>query len=131
MTADRHDVLRRVFTAVTGGRAAEIADLVDPEIEFVSVVAGGRFCGVEGLEAWYEDVSTYYEDLRWEILEVQDLGARDALRWRFAGRSRETGVEFDTEMSQLWAYRDGRVARVEVFPDARGALEAAGAEPPP
>ncbi len=114
--------MRAVFEAVTQGRAREIEELVDPDMLFVSVVAGREFVGVAGLEAWHEDVSTYYEDLRFEILEFHDLGARDAIRWRFSGRSRETGIEFDTEMSQLWAYRDGRVARVDVFPDAEGAL---------
>lgn len=127
----REEILRAVFTAVTQGRAREIEDLVDPRMLFRSVVAGREFVGVDGLEAWYEDVSSYYEDLRFEILELHDLGARDAIRWRFAGRSRDTGIEFDTEMSQLWEYSGGRVARVDVFPDAGGALQAAGAEPSP
>lgn len=131
MTGERQDVLRRVFEAVTSGRAVEIADIVDPDIEFISVVAGREFHGVEGLEEWYADVSTYYENLRFEILEIQEVGERAAVHWRFAGRSRETQIEFDTEMSQLWTFRDDRVARVEVFPDAGGALQAAGADPPP
>ena len=125
------EAVRSVFEAVTQGRAAEIADLVDPDIEFISVVAGREFHGVAGLEAWYEDVSSYYDELTFEILEIQEVGERAAVHWRFAGRSRETQIEFDTEMSQLWAFRDGRVARVDVFPDAGGALQAAGADPPP
>jgi ketosteroid isomerase-like protein len=28
-------------------------------------------------------------------------------------------------MSQLWSFRDGRVCRIEVFPDAEGARSAA------
>ncbi len=120
----RQEIVRRVFDAVTQGRAREIEGLVDPRMLFVSVVAGREFVGVEGLEDWYADVSSYYEDLRFEILEIDDLGDRDAVRWRFAGRSRETGIEFDTEMSQLWEYAGGRVARVEVFPDAEGARQA-------
>ena len=127
----REQVLRAVFEAVTEGRARDVAELVDPQMEFVSVVAGREFIGVEGLEAWYADVSSYYDDVRLEILEFTDLGEHDAVRWRFSGRARGTGVEFDTEMSQLWSYRDGLVSRVEVFPDPQAALRAAGADPPP
>jgi ketosteroid isomerase-like protein len=127
----REDLLRQVFDAVTRGRAREIEELVDPDMEFVSVVTGRTFRGVAGLEEWHGDVCSYYDDLAFEILEYQDLGDRDAIRWRFGGRSRATGIEFDTEMSQLWSYRDGRAARVEVFPDPYGALGAAGVDPPP
>ena len=128
---NRESIVRTVFEAATQGRAREIAHLIEPDMRFVSVVAGREFVGVEGLEAWFDDVSGYYEDLSWQILEIEPVGERDAVRWRFAGRSGRTGVEFDTEMSQLWAYRDGRVARVDVFPDAEGALRAAGADPSP
>ena len=123
---EREARLRRVFEAVTEGRAADIAEDIDPEMEFISVVAGAAFVGLGGLEAWWDDVSAYYENTRWDILEYREVGPCDVIRWRFRGRARESGIEFDTEMSQLWCYRDGRVARVEVFPDSEGALRAAG-----
>ena len=118
-------ILRAVFAATTEGRAAEVADLIDPGMEFVSVLAGRTFVGVEGLEQWFEDVRGYYDAMRWEILEVTEVGEQRAVRWRFVGTSRGTGLEFDTEMSQLWTFRDGRVTRIEVFPDAEGARFAA------
>ena len=124
-------MLRRVFEAVTQGRAREVADLVDPRMQFISVVAGRTFFGVKGLEEWYADVSSYYEQTDWQILAISDLGGGCAVRWRFAGRSRETGVEFATEMSQLWSFQGGRVVRVEVFPDADAAALAARQDPPP
>lgn len=129
--ASRHAVLRRVFESVTSGRAGDVAGIIHPRMEFHSVVAGRNFVGVTGLQEWYADVSSYYEELSWEILEIEPVGERDAVRWRFAGRSRETGIEFDTEMSQLWEYGEGVVTRVDVFPDPQGALRAAGVEPPP
>jgi ketosteroid isomerase-like protein len=81
--------------------------------------------GVEGLQEWWNDVCGYYDDLRWDILEVEDVGEQTAVRWRFVGTSRGSGIPFDTEMSQLWSFRDGRVSRIEVFPDAEGARSAA------
>lgn len=123
---DRARVLRQVFTAVTEGRAREIAGLIEPEMAFVSVVAGKVFVGPAGLEDWWRDVNAYYELTEWEILEYRQVGEHDVIRWRFVGRARASGIEFDTEMSQLWSYRDGLVSRVEVFPDAGGALRAAG-----
>ena len=122
MSAEREQNLRRIYQAVVEGRAREVADLLTPDFLFVSVVAGREFRGVEGLEEWYEDVCSYYDDLGWEILEVTDVGEQDVIRWRFSGRSKASGVEFDTEMSQLWSYRDGLASRVEVFPDAEGAM---------
>ena len=121
MTDPREEVLRRVFSAATQGRAAEVADLLDPEMEFISVLAGRTFVGVEGLEEWWNDVRGYYDDLRWEILDVSAIGEQLAVRWRFVGTSRGTGLEFDTVMSQLWTFRDGKVSRIEVFPDPESA----------
>ena len=121
----QEETLRRVFAAATQGRAAEVADLLDPEMEFVSVIAGRTFVGVSGLQEWWRDVRGYYDDLRWDILEVEDLGDQSAVRWRFVGTSRGSGIPFDTEMSQLWSFRDGRVTRIEVFPDAEAARSAA------
>ena len=118
-------MLRRVFAAATEGRARDVADLIEPDMEFISVIAGRTFTGVEGLEEWWNDVRGYYDDLRWEILEVSEVGEQRAVRWRFVGTSRGSGIEFDTEMSQLWSFRDGRVSRIEVFPDAEGARSAA------
>ena len=119
------ETLRKVFAAATDGRPREVADLLDPEMEFISVIAGRTFIGVEGLEEWWKDVRGYYDDLRWEILDVSEIGEQRAVRWRFVGTSRGSGIEFDTEMSQLWSFRDGRVSRIEVFPDAEGARSAA------
>ncbi len=127
----REALLREVFQAVTEGRARDVAPLVDPQMEFISVVAGRVFVGVNGLDEWYADVNVYYEDTSWDILEYESLRACDVIRWRFRGRARESQIEFDTEMSQLWSYRNGIVARVEVFPDAEGARLAAGRPAPP
>jgi ketosteroid isomerase-like protein len=127
----REELVREVFAAVTEGRARDVAALVHPDMELVSVVAGKSFSGVDGLQAWYEDVSGYYDDTGWDIIEIRDVGDRDVVRWRFSGRARESEIDFDIEMSQLWSHRDGRVARVEVFPNAEGALLAAGGDAPP
>jgi ketosteroid isomerase-like protein len=120
----RHEKLTEIFHAVTQGRAAELAELVDPEMVFVSVVAGKEFHGLAGLQEWYVDVAGYYSDASWEILDITEHGDQDSMRWRFQARSLSSGVEFDTEMSQLWSWRDGRACRVEVFPDAEGARSA-------
>ena len=45
-------------------------------------------------------------------------------RSTFAGR--ESRVEFDQPMAWLIGFRDGRVLRMEMFPDHSEALEAAG-----
>jgi ketosteroid isomerase-like protein len=42
------------------------------------------------------------------------------------GRGRGSGAPVDTRVAQLWTFREGRAARMVMYPDVDEAFEAAG-----
>jgi len=68
----------------------------------------------------------------WEAMTVefkeQPIEAPDGRtlaleRWRVRGRD---GIEFDTEVTDIYEFRDGLIARIDGFTEKAEALEAAG-----
>jgi ketosteroid isomerase-like protein len=45
---------------------------------------------------------------------------------RYRGRGKGSGVPVDNEGAHVWALRDGKVVRLEIFADRADALAAAG-----
>jgi ketosteroid isomerase-like protein len=55
-------------------------------------------------------------------------GDQVAVVLRYRARGQGSGVEIEGRESALWTIRDGKAARYAWFPQASGALEAAGLE---
>jgi hypothetical protein len=58
-----------------------------------------------------------------EMIEAPENRIRAVERWHCGGRD---GIEFDTEVADLYAFRDSLIIRVDGFRDKAEALEAAG-----
>jgi ketosteroid isomerase-like protein len=82
----------------------------------------GRDEFLRGLQLWLEE----WEDFRFIPEEVIDLGDRGFVRVRLTGRSRASGIDLRMTAFHLWAFRDGRPWRCDVYFDEETALEAAG-----
>jgi ketosteroid isomerase-like protein len=64
---------------------------------------------------------------RVEPQDFRDLGGGVILvPVRLSGRGTASGVETETEIAQLWTIRQGRVVRIDQYPDVAEALEATG-----
>ena len=75
-----------------------------------------------------EDWPSQWEDFEMDLLEVIDVGdatlrARDASS---GPRSRERDRRWTSEVFYVQRYRDGKLARVEMFFSREQALEAVG-----
>ncbi|HEX6653760.1 MAG TPA: hypothetical protein VF072_13525 [Thermoleophilaceae bacterium] len=46
--------------------------------------------------------------------------------YRQRGRSKATGLPVEMDFAQVWAFRDGKQVRMEMYASAGEALEAAG-----
>jgi hypothetical protein len=69
------------------------------------------------------------DELRLDAQEFVDAGDRVAVRLRYFGRGKSSGVEVDTEMyHQVTTFRDGTIVRMEYVTSWPEALEAAGIE---
>jgi len=118
------------FIAAYNRRDFETAvDHFDPEVDWV-LPAHERSDSCKGPEQiirFWDELDETFEELRLDPQESVDAGDRVAVRLRYYGRGKMSGVELDTEMyHQVTIFRDGLMVRIEYFTTWAGALEAAG-----
>jgi ketosteroid isomerase-like protein len=112
---------------------AAVADF-DPEIDWVlPAMQGFDSCvGPDQIILFWQGLDETMDELRLNAQEFVDAGERVAVRLRYYGRGKGSGVEIETEMyHQVATFRDGTIVRMEYFTDWAQALDAAGAPPPP
>jgi ketosteroid isomerase-like protein len=75
----------------------------------------GSQSGIEGFEDWSFDIE-----------EVFDAGDQVVTIVRQRGKAKHGGPEVEMRFAQVWTFRDGLIARMEMYADRNEALEAAG-----
>jgi ketosteroid isomerase-like protein len=134
MSQEIVEVRREQFEAVMDALNARdfnsLAELLDPEVEFDSVLAAAEgkeaYAGIDGLRKWAEDVDAVWEDWHQEVVDFRDAGGDQAVAvLHTTGRARGSGVPLDTRTGNvLW--RHGKGWRNRSYSDPRAAFEAVG-----
>jgi ketosteroid isomerase-like protein len=115
-------LVERLFDCFNRRDENGIAELCDPEMEFfpaVTAEALGRkapYTGPAGLHDYLDDIARVWEELLITPSEFEARGEVLLVRGRVYARSRELGIR-DVPVAWIWALRDGRIVRGEVFPD--------------
>jgi ketosteroid isomerase-like protein len=104
----------RVFTA-----------LVAPDIEWVSFFDIEPRRGPEEVGAFFSDWLRTLKDHEIDY-EFLDAGDRVVVLCHLKGKGRESGVEVESSIGQVWTVRDGKLVRQEMFRTPEEALEAVG-----
>jgi ketosteroid isomerase-like protein len=144
MSEENVEISRRVFAQIVGLAGslgpeeiearltdAALAELYDPEVEWVPVpqglLAGGSYVGYEGIRRFWADFVSAWDEIVAEPQEFRDVGNdRVVITMRVRGRMHE--IEIDEVWSAIWTLRNGRIVRSQAFTSEDGALEAAGLE---
>jgi ketosteroid isomerase-like protein len=126
MSQDTIETVRQAFERWNRGDREIRAEDVDPELELHSRLMGRVVRGYEGLQDWFAEIDEQFEEWRLEIAEIREID-RDRLLvlGEIHLRGRESAVEFDQPMAWLMDFRNGRVLRMEMFPNHSDALQAA------
>jgi ketosteroid isomerase-like protein len=99
---------------------------LDPDVEVVLGTFGPYTYGPSGLRGawldWLEPWATY----RTEIDQVIDAGDRVVVLVHDFGRREVDAPEVDLFGANIWTFRDGKIMRLEFFPDRTVALKVAG-----
>jgi ketosteroid isomerase-like protein len=127
------EVVRDQFEAVNErdfpramGHYADDVVLVVPPME--GVPEPGTYQGKEAVGEWFGNWFRHFDrDYHFEIDEARTIGDAVFLHAWHGGHGRASGAEVRGELAYLYAVRDGKVARVEIYPNRAAALEAAGA----
>jgi ketosteroid isomerase-like protein len=107
---------------------AAIADF-DPQVEWVLPAhqRSDSCVGPDEIIRFWEGLDETFDELRLDPQEFVDAGDRVAVRLRYYGLGKGSGVELETEMyHQVTTFRDGTMVRIEYVTSWDQALEAAG-----
>jgi uncharacterized protein len=130
MSQENVEIVRQAIDAYNREAFEEAIAWMDPEIEWdmsrVEVPDPEVYRGFDGLQTFH---NVWKESWEWLELEPQDFietGEQVVTLVRQIGRGRLSGAEVEQRFAQLWTLRDGKIVRMEMYPDKESALEAAG-----
>ena len=133
MSPENAEIVRRGYALYESGDLEGLLALFDSDAELadagglgISGTAAGTRRGPEGFLRANEEALDAFEDYRIETGEFIEAGDSVVVPVRISGRGRGSGVELDIQLVHLWALRDGKVIRGEVYRTTEEALEAAG-----
>jgi ketosteroid isomerase-like protein len=98
---------------------------VDPDIVW-NPIEEPPTQGHDAVRAYWERWETewdVYEEIPEECI---DIGDRVVVTVLIRGRGRGSGIEIDARFYELYKLRDGKIVRMDEFPDHAQALDAAG-----
>ncbi len=86
----------------------------------------GSFRGRGACQAFIEDQISAFESSTAEPVELFEGGEYVAVFVRIRARPRRSSAEIEALIGHLFTLRDGRIVRLQTFPQREKALEAAG-----
>jgi ketosteroid isomerase-like protein len=132
MSQENVEIVRRGYELYAAGDLDGVAALFSADAEAgagglgVAGTAAGTRYGPEGFLRATEEAVEAFEDYRTEAEDFIDAGAAVVVPVVITGRGRASGANMEMRLAHLWALRNGKVIRGEVYRTREEALEAAG-----
>jgi ketosteroid isomerase-like protein len=129
MSDETESLVRSGYAAFNGGERVPSLDHWHADGVYVNSAADPDPDTHEGIEAVREQYRRWvdaYPDLQVEPLEVRTNGDRAFVWVRFSGHGASSGVPIEMELAHVVTYEDGKIRRIDEYPDRAGGLEAAG-----
>jgi uncharacterized protein len=130
MSEENVEIVRRGFTAFTRGDYALFLELLDPEVEWIPLMAtleSRVYRGHDGVRQWLEGLADAWQFFEVHAEDYCDLGDRVLVLGHWRARGRASGVELETQAGTwLFDVKDGKTVRLQTYTDRAEALEAAG-----
>ena len=106
-------------------------EFVHPDIAFVRIGSelpdfAGEWHGIDGLRQATAEYLNVWEDYRFEVEEMIDLGDRVLVLERQTARGKRSGAIISQDVGTLLTLRDGLIERWEYYWERPEALAAAG-----
>jgi ketosteroid isomerase-like protein len=101
----------------------------DPEIEWTAAdesIERATYRGHDGVRRLFGIFAAEFDDLRFDVQELIDVGDKVIVTLRVGGRGRASGAPADQTWSYVCSLRDGMIYRIRAYSHKATALEAAG-----
>ena len=129
MSQEDVEIVRSVFDAFNRRDIAAFLAFLDPDVEWVPVLAvleGRVYRGHGEVRSWLKDLATDWEFFEVDYEELRDLDGRVLVCGHWHARGRASGVELENPGTYLYELEDGKVVSMRTFTDRAEALEAVG-----
>jgi ketosteroid isomerase-like protein len=127
MSEEQIELVQRAFELWNQGDREVREDWIDPDLELHSKLLGGVLRGADGLRNWFLEIDQQFGEWQLKVDEIRQVEPdRLLVLGAIHLRGRGSEVEFDQPMAWLLDFRDGRVARMQMFTERLEALQAAG-----
>jgi ketosteroid isomerase-like protein len=124
------DRLREGFEAFNRDGVEAILELIDPDFEAKTPpelsVEPDTYRGHEGVRRYFESFYDVMEYVQLNPTEFIDAGDDVVIPMVVSVKGRDTGIEVDQHVVQVWTMRDGKAVRVRAYAGKAEALKAAG-----
>ena len=125
MVESNVDVVRSLFDRFASGSIEAALGLMSEDLVVVvppSMSAEpDTYQGHEGVRRYFAGFDGQLEDVRFELLELIDAGDRVIATLRLTGRGTTSGIEVEQRAASVLELRDGKVVRIESYPDVETA----------
>jgi uncharacterized protein len=129
MSRENVEIVRQATEAYRRGALAEALAYMDPAVEWdmshVPVPDPGVYRGFDELAKFDAAWAEIWDTVDIEALEYIEVGDRVISVVRQQGRGKLSGVAVEQTFAQLWTLRDGKIVRVDLYPDLEEAKAAA------
>ena len=103
--------------------------LTDPDL--TCVMSGAEhveltYEGLDGLRRAWGDWLEAFARVRFEVIDVEQVGENVVTLARQIGTTRHGGVEIEQPSAAVWKFRDDNIVRIEFHLDRERAAESAG-----
>jgi ketosteroid isomerase-like protein len=125
---ERLEQFKEAFRAFSAGDFDAVAPLIDPTLEIHDRIlpeGSPRGRGIDALVANAARVREVFGDATWEPVQIVELGGRVAIRVRVTGKGQHTALPIDEDIGHVYAFREGKLTRIDIFRTWNEALEAA------
>jgi uncharacterized protein len=130
MSQENVELVRRMYEDFAARGLEVAADYLDQDIEWLPPKDAPHpelYRGVEGARAELAEWSGQFHDYAWEPREfIAASEGRVVVIGQQRGRGKVSGADVTAEETHVWALRDGKAVRLEMFASAKDALEAVG-----
>ena len=124
---DARGLLERAFACVNEGDIEGSLEVAHPDIRWLPPEGGASpsvYEGLEGVRAFTAEWLDPWDEFQQELIDIEMKGDRSLAKVRVTARGESSGVPFQVEVGYINEYRDGKISRMEIFPQYSDAAAA-------